>query len=93
MKFVKEETLPSFVFPWQNVFTFNSKVLPLHNHYFCAVGYAFIKIIISIIKEMQDFSDVDEPSCMLAVKDRKKAKDMHGDESDDEDGEVGDLDL
>ncbi|XP_045193208.2 uncharacterized protein LOC123549301 [Mercenaria mercenaria] len=84
LKFTRDENLPSFVFPWQNVFTFNSKVLPHHNHYFCAFRYCFIKVMLSMLGERQYFSDIDEVSCSRAVRDRNEFEEAREDSHEEE---------
>ncbi|KAL4223655.1 hypothetical protein ACF0H5_017123 [Mactra antiquata] len=84
-QFSKDEKLPSFVLPWQNVFTFNSNVAQHHNHFFCAFRSAFIKVVLQMLGEKQDFSDIDVEACAKAVQGRERLEDVYGFEEIDSD--------
>ncbi|XP_052088639.1 uncharacterized protein LOC127725593 [Mytilus californianus] len=62
LEFSRKGTLPSFVFPWQNVFTFNSEVYLARsaNHlYKNTLRCTFAKEILQILGEEEDYRDIN----------------------------------
>ena len=62
LKCSRDEVLDSYIFPWQNVFTF-ARDSTLHgndNHVNCCYRVIFAKMILMLLGEEQDFKDIDK---------------------------------
>ncbi|XP_071153532.1 ankyrin-2-like [Mytilus edulis] len=60
LQFLRAENLPSFFFPWQNVLTFNVSLdYARNNNFYCTLRIAFIKMVLEILGEIQNFSDIN----------------------------------
>lgn len=61
LEFLNEENLPSFIFPWQNIFTFrggNNRTVE-KSHVRCSYMKVFVKFILRLFGENVDFTDID----------------------------------
>ncbi|CAC5368635.1 unnamed protein product [Mytilus coruscus] len=60
LKFSSEERLPSFVFPWIDVFTFKGYETDAEkNHMLCTFRKVFAKLLLMFLGDDQDFKDID----------------------------------
>ena len=55
----RAEVMASYIFPWQNVFTFAKDVSELDTHFFCCCRIIFAKLILMILGQEQDFKDIN----------------------------------
>jgi hypothetical protein len=61
-KYIEDEKLPSFIFPWQDVFTFQDKdhdIFPGQNHMNCTCRSVYTKLILILLGQEETFEDVD----------------------------------
>ena len=61
LQFSVVEKLPSYLFPWQNVFTFklNRDIGKVENSFNCCYIRVFAKIMLTMLGCSQDFNDID----------------------------------
>lgn len=61
LEFLIEENLPSFIFPWLNIFTFEGvkNRTVKESHVRCSYIKVFVKFILRLLGEPVDFTDID----------------------------------